>query len=82
LFNWRIQKELAFTPAKNATKPNPFKIISLQSTRKENNCENEETLARATVGRRNEPNGPTLDAYDDDNDVSLENSKLFYTQNK
>jgi hypothetical protein len=22
-----IQKELAFTPAKNATKPNPFKII-------------------------------------------------------
>jgi hypothetical protein len=45
----RIQKELAFTPAKNATKPNPFKIIPLQSTRKENNWETEETLARAAV---------------------------------
>jgi hypothetical protein len=29
-----IQKELAFTPAKNATKPNPFKIVPLQPTRK------------------------------------------------
>jgi len=44
-----IQKELAFTPAKNATQPNPFKIISLQSTRKENNRETEKTLARAAV---------------------------------
>jgi len=32
-----IQKELAFTRAKNATQPNPFKIIPLQSTRKQNN---------------------------------------------
>jgi hypothetical protein len=44
-----IQKELAFTPAKNATQPDPFKIIPLQSTRKENNRETEETLARAAV---------------------------------
>ena len=28
---------LAFTLAKNATKPNPFEIIPLQTTRKENN---------------------------------------------
>jgi hypothetical protein len=45
----RIQKELVFTPAKNATKPNPFKIIPLQPTRKENNWETEETMERATV---------------------------------
>jgi hypothetical protein len=44
-----MQKELALTPAKNATKPNPFKIIPLQSTRKENRWETEETLARAAV---------------------------------
>ena len=41
--------ELAFTLAKNATKPNPFEIISLQTTRKENNWKTEETLARAVV---------------------------------
>jgi hypothetical protein len=40
--------ELAFTP-ENATKLNPFKIIPLQSTRKENNWETKKTLARATV---------------------------------
>jgi len=45
----RIQTELAFTLAKNATKPNPFEIISLQTTRKENNWKTEETLARAVV---------------------------------
>jgi hypothetical protein len=44
-----IQNELAFTPAKNPTKPNPFKIVLLQSTRKENNWETKETLARAAV---------------------------------
>jgi hypothetical protein len=43
-----MQKELAFTPAKNTTIPNPFKIIPLQSTRKENNWESEETMERAT----------------------------------
>jgi hypothetical protein len=43
------QKELALTPAKNATTLNPFKIIPLQSTRKENIWETEETLARASV---------------------------------
>jgi hypothetical protein len=44
-----IQKELALTPAKNATTPNTFKIIPLQSTRKENSWETKETLARAAV---------------------------------
>jgi hypothetical protein len=41
--------ELTFTLAKNATKPNPFKIIPLQTTRKENNWKTEETLAGAVV---------------------------------
>jgi hypothetical protein len=31
-----IQKELVFTSVKNATQPNPFKIIPLQSTTKQN----------------------------------------------
>jgi len=44
-----IQTELAFTLAKNATKPNPFEIMSLQTTRKENNWKTEETLAEAVV---------------------------------
>jgi hypothetical protein len=44
-----IQKELAFTSAKNATKQKPFKIIPLQSTRKENGWETEEILGRAAV---------------------------------
>ena len=44
-----IQMELAFTVAKNATKPNPFEIIPLQTTRKENNWKTEEALARAVV---------------------------------
>ena len=43
-----IQTELAFTLAKNATKPNPFEIIPLQTTRK-NNWKTEEALARAAV---------------------------------
>jgi len=45
----RIQTELAFTLAKNATKPNSFEIIPLQTTRKENNWKTEEALARAAV---------------------------------
>ena len=45
----RIQTELAFSLAKNATKPNPFEIIPLQTTRKENNWKTEEALARAAV---------------------------------
>ena len=44
-----IQTELAFTLAKNATKPNPFEIIPLQTTRKENNWKTEEALTRAAV---------------------------------
>jgi hypothetical protein len=35
--------------AKNATKPNPFEIISLRTTRKKNNWKTEETLARTVV---------------------------------
>ena len=34
--------------AKNATKPNPFEIVLLQTTRKENNWKTEET-ERAVV---------------------------------
>ena len=41
--------ELAFTLAKNATKLNPFEIIPLQTTRKENNWKTEEALGRASV---------------------------------
>jgi predicted glycoside hydrolase/deacetylase ChbG (UPF0249 family) len=37
------------TLAKNATKPNPFEIIPLQTTRKENNWKTEEALARAAL---------------------------------
>ena len=44
-----IQTELAFTLAKNATKPDPVEIISLQTIRKENNWKTEETLARTVV---------------------------------
>jgi hypothetical protein len=44
-----MQMELASTLAKNATKPNPFKIIPLQSTRKENKWNTEETLAGVVV---------------------------------
>ena len=44
-----IQTELAFTLAKNASKPNPFEIIPLQTTRKENNWKTEEALVRAAV---------------------------------
>jgi hypothetical protein len=50
----RIQTELAFTLAKNATKPNPFEILSLQTTRKENNWKTEETLARTVVNLETE----------------------------
>jgi hypothetical protein len=41
--------ELASTLAKNATKPNPFKITPLQTTRKENNWKTGEMLAGAVV---------------------------------
>ena len=44
-----IQMELAFTLAKNTTKPNPFEIIPLQATRKENSWKTEEALAQAAV---------------------------------
>jgi len=43
-----IQTELVSTLAKNVTKPNPFEIIPLQTTRK-NNWKAEEALERAVV---------------------------------
>ena len=48
-FKRLIQTELVSTLAKTATKPNPFEIILLQTTRKENNWKTEETLERAVV---------------------------------
>jgi len=53
-FDWgkkdcTIQKELARTHTKNATKPNPLGIIPLQPTRKENNWETKEATERAAV---------------------------------
>jgi len=44
-----IQTELVSALAKIATKPNPFEIVLLQTTRKENNWKTEETLERAVV---------------------------------
>jgi hypothetical protein len=41
--------ELVSTLAKNATKPNPFEIVLLQTTRKENNWKTEEILERPFV---------------------------------
>ena len=64
--------ELAFTLAKNATKPNPFEIISLQTTRKEN-WKTEETLARAVVTLQTErikKSNPYV--YDDDDKALLQ----------
>jgi hypothetical protein len=43
------REKLAFIFANIATQLYPFKIIPLQSTRKKNNRESEETLARAAV---------------------------------
>jgi len=44
-----MQTDLVSTLAKNATKPNRFEIIPLQTARKENNWKTEETLERAAV---------------------------------
>jgi hypothetical protein len=46
--------ERASTLAKYATKPNPFKIIPLQTTRKKSNWKTEETLAGAVVSLETE----------------------------
>ena len=43
------QMELAFTLAKNATIPNPFEIIPLQTARKENSWKTKEALAWEAV---------------------------------
>jgi hypothetical protein len=47
-------KATVFTHAKNAKQLNPFKFIPPQSTRKENNWETKETLARAAVNPEEE----------------------------
>jgi len=61
--------ELAFTLAKNTTKPNPFEIIPLQTTRKENNWKTEEALVRAAVTLETERiQGSNPNVYDDDDD--------------
>jgi hypothetical protein len=44
-----MQTELAFTLTKNATKPNPFEIVPLQTARKEHNWKTEEAMERAAV---------------------------------
>jgi hypothetical protein len=41
--------ELVSTLTKNSTKPTPFKIIPLLTTREENNWKTAETLAGAVV---------------------------------
>jgi len=46
---WTRQMNTDGTLSKNATKPNPLEIISLQTTRKKNNWKTEETLARKVV---------------------------------
>jgi len=46
--------ELASTLVKNATKQNPFEIIPLQTTRKENNWKTKEALVRAAVALETE----------------------------
>jgi hypothetical protein len=56
---------VTFISAKNATKPNPFKIIPLQPKKRE------QLGDRRNDGESNSnsgdgPNGPTLDIYDDD----------------
>ena len=62
--------ELASTLAKNATEPNPFEIIPLQTTGKENNWKTEETLARAALNLGTGGSKcPILEVYDDDEDV-------------
>jgi hypothetical protein len=49
----RIQTELVFTLAKNATKPNPFEILSLQTTRKENNWKTEKNVDESSYNSGN-----------------------------
>ena len=41
--------DMVSTLAKNTTKPNPFEIILLQTTRKENNWKTKEMFKRAVV---------------------------------
>jgi hypothetical protein len=49
-----MQMELASTLVKNATKLNPFKIIPLQTRRKESNWKTKEALAGAVVSLETE----------------------------
>jgi hypothetical protein len=68
-----MQKELAVTPAKNATKPNPFKIIPLSPTGKQNGLGDRRNFEKAAVTVLTDgPNYPTLD-----DDVTLIRSKFI-----
>ena len=52
---------MTFTLAKNATKPNPFEIIPLQTTGKKSNWKTKEALERAVVTVETERiEGPNL----------------------
>jgi len=51
-----IQTELASALTKNTTKLNPFEIIPLQTTRKENNWKTEEALTRGAPTLETERN--------------------------
>jgi len=58
-----------FHTCENATKTNPFEIIPLQNTRKENNWKTEEALARAAIALETERiKGSNPWFYDDDDD--------------
>ena len=49
-----LQKELARTHTKNATKPNPLEILLLQPTREENSWQTEEAMDKAVVNLETE----------------------------
>ena len=71
-----LHKILAFTLAKNATKPNLVEIIPLQTTRKENNLEDRRNVGENSCksGDGTDQTGPLLDVYDDDDDDVKERS--------
>jgi hypothetical protein len=63
--------QLVFTLAKNATKPNPFEIRSLPTTRKKNNWKTVETLARTAVTLETEWAKGSSPFYDDESETIL-----------
>jgi len=62
--------ELAFTFAKNATKPNPFANHTTTDHKEGEQLEDRRSVGASSCNsRRNASKGPILDVYDDD--VSL-----------